>query len=188
MIQRISKIKGIKTVGAMAGGDSTMNLMGGGNDSVSMYILLDEDSKVKASDVEEKIVSRTKDLDCKVETNSSSMDYSSYFGSGLSVRIKGNDIDTLQKLAKEVADVMKQTKGTVDVDDGLEDTKPQLTIPWTKKKLRNTDTRLHRYISLSVRRWQTARAQPRFPQTSKIIKSMCRHRNRRIRNWTISDR
>ena len=54
VIQRISKIKGIKTVGAMAGGDSTMNLMGGGNDSVSMYILLDEDSKVKASDVEEK--------------------------------------------------------------------------------------------------------------------------------------
>ena len=28
VIQRISKIKGIKTVGAMAGGDSTMNLMG----------------------------------------------------------------------------------------------------------------------------------------------------------------
>ena len=134
VIQRISKIKGIKTVGAMAGGDSTMNLMGGGNDSVSMYILLDEDSKVKASDVEEKIVSRTKDLDCKVETNSSSMDYSSYFGSGLSVRIKGNDIDTLQKLAKEVADVMKQTKGTVDVDDGLEDTKPQLTISVDKEK------------------------------------------------------
>lgn len=134
VIQRISKIKGIKTVGAMAGGDSTMNLMGGENDSVSMYILLDEDSKVKASDVEEKIVSRTKDLDCKVETNSSSMDYSSYFGSGLSVRIKGNDIDTLQELAKEVADVMKQTKGTVDVDDGLEDTKPQLTISVDKEK------------------------------------------------------
>mgnify|MGYP000796087060 FL=1 len=99
-----------------------------------MYILLDEDSKVKASDVEEKIVSRTKDLDCKVETNSSSMDYSSYFGSGLSVRIKGNDIDTLQKLAKEVADVMKQTKGTVDVDDGLEDMEPQLTISVDKEK------------------------------------------------------
>lgn len=62
------------------------------------------------------------------------MDYSSYFGSGLSVRIKGNDIDTLQKLAKEVADVMKQTKGTVDVDDGLEDTKPQLTISVDKEK------------------------------------------------------
>ena len=84
--------------------------------------------------MEEKIVSRTKDLDCKVETNSSSMDYSSYFGSGLSVRIKGNDIDTLQKLAKEVADVMKQTKGTVDVDDGLEDTEPQLTISVDKEK------------------------------------------------------
>lgn len=73
-------------------------------------------------------------MDCKVETNSSSMDYSSYFGSGLSVRIKGNDIDTLQKLAKEVADVMKQTKGTVDVDDGLEDMEPQLTISVDKEK------------------------------------------------------
>ncbi len=62
------------------------------------------------------------------------MDYSSYFGSGLSVRIKGNDIDTLQKLAKEVADVMKQTKGTVDVDDGLEDMEPQLTISVDKEK------------------------------------------------------
>ena len=158
VIQRISKIKGIKTVGAMAGGDSTMNLMGGGNDSVSMYILLDEDSKVKASDVEEKIVSRTKDLDCKVETNSSSMDYSSYFGSGLSVRIKGNDIDTLQKLAKEVADVMKQTKGTVDVDDGLEDTKPQLPFPWTKK---SCGIRIHGCTGISACQCEDGRQQER---------------------------
>ncbi len=39
-----------------------------------------------------------------------------------------------RKLAKEVADVMKQTKGTVDVDDGLEDTNPQLTISVDKEK------------------------------------------------------
>ena len=52
----------------------------------------------------------------------------------MSVRIKGNDIETLQKLAGEVADVMKDTKGTTDIDDGMEDSEPQLTISVDKKK------------------------------------------------------
>ena len=134
VMRRISDIKGIDTIGAMAGGNSTSSLMGGGNDSVSMYILLDEDADVKVSDVTDAITEKTKDLDCEVSTNTSSMDYSSYFGSGLSVRIKGNDIETLQKLAGEVADVMKDTKGTTDIDDGMEDSEPQLTISVDKKK------------------------------------------------------
>lgn len=134
VMKRISDIKGIDTIGAMAGGNSTSSLMGGGNDSVSMYILLDEDADVKVSDVTDTIIEKTKDLDCEVSTNTSSMDYSSYFGSGLSVRIKGNDIETLQKLAGEVADVMKDTKGTTDIDDGMEDSEPQLTISVDKKK------------------------------------------------------
>ena len=134
VMKRISDIKGIDTIGAMAGGNSTSSLMGGGNDSVSMYILLDEDADVKVSDVTDAITKKTKDLDCEVSTNTSSMDYSSYFGSGLSVRIKGNDIETLQKLAGEVADVMKDTKGTTDIDDGMEDSEPQLTISVDKKK------------------------------------------------------
>ena len=133
-MKRISDIKGIDTIGAMAGGNSTSSLMGGGNDSVSMYILLDEDADAKVSDVTDAIAEKTKDLDCEVSTNTSSMDYSSYFGSGLSVRIKGNDIETLQKLAGEVADVMKDTKGTTDIDDGMEDSEPQLTISVDKKK------------------------------------------------------
>lgn len=134
VMKRISDIKGIDTIGAMAGGNSTSSLMGGGNDSVSMYILLDEDADVKVSNVTDAITEKTKDLDCEVSTNTSSMDYSSYFGSGLSVRIKGNDIETLQKLAGEVADVMKNTKGTTDIDDGMEDSEPQLTISVDKKK------------------------------------------------------
>mgnify|MGYP004687120813 FL=1 len=134
VMKRISDIKGIDTIGAMAGGNSTSSLMGGGNDSVSMYILLDEDADVKVSDVTDAITEKTKDLDCEVSTNTSSMDYSSYFGSGLSVRIKGNDIETLQKLAGEVADVMKDTKGTTDIDDGMEDSEPQLTISVDKNK------------------------------------------------------
>ena len=159
VIERISDIKGIDTVGAMAGGNSTTSLMGGGNDSVSMYILLDEDADVKVSDVTDAIAEKTKDLDCEVSTNTSSMDYSSYFGSGLSVRIKGNDIETLQKLAGEVADVMKDTKGTIDIDDGMEDSEPQLTISVDKKKAAKyglTVAQVYQLVSAKMADSQTA--------------------------------
>ena len=159
VIERISDIKGIDTIGAMAGGNSTTSLMGGGNDSVSMYILLDEDTDVKVSDVTDAITEKTKDLDCEVSTNTSSMDYSSYFGSGLSVRIKGNDIETLQKLAGEVADVMKDTKGTIDIDDGMEDSEPQLTISVDKKKAAKyglTVAQVYQLVSAKMADSQTA--------------------------------
>ena len=159
VMKRISDIKGIDTIGAMAGGNSTTSLMGGGNDSVSMYILLDEDTDVKVSDVTDAITEKTKDLDCEVSTNTSSMDYSSYFGSGLSVRIKGNDIETLQKLAGEVADVMKDTKGTIDIDDGMEDSEPQLTISVDKKKAAKyglTVAQVYQLVSAKMADSQTA--------------------------------
>ena len=128
VIDKISDIKGIDTIGATAGGNSTMSLMNSGTDSVSMYVLLDENKKVSSDDVISEIEDRTKDLDCEVTADSSSMDYSAYFGSGISVKIKGNDIDKLQELASQVAEVLEGTEGVVDVDDGLKDTTNELKI------------------------------------------------------------
>ena len=62
------------------------------------------------------------------------MDSSEFFGSGLSVRIKGNDIDKLQKLAGDVADILKDTNGVTDIDDGLGDTINELKITVDKEK------------------------------------------------------
>jgi HAE1 family hydrophobic/amphiphilic exporter-1 len=134
VIDRISDIEGIETVGAMMGGSSTSSLLGGSSDSVSMYILLDEDSKVSIKDVESQILERTQDMDCLVSTTTSSMDFSSYFGSGLSIEIKGNDLDTLQTMAAQVAQILEDTEGTVDVNDGLDNTAPQFTITVDKEK------------------------------------------------------
>lgn len=61
------------------------------------------------------------------------MDSSEFFGSGLSVRIKGNDVDKLQKLAGDVADILKDTKGVTDIDDGLGDTINELKITVDKE-------------------------------------------------------
>ncbi len=135
VISKISDIDGIETIGAMAGGNSTMSMMGGGGaDSVTMYIILDSDSKVTGDEVADLITKRTKDMDVKVDAQASAMDMTSYFASGLSVQIKGDDIEKLQELAKEVSEVVKDTEGTTDVDDGLDQVTPQFTITVDKEK------------------------------------------------------
>lgn len=134
VIDKISDIEGIDTIGASIGGNSTMSLMGGGSDSVTMYVLLDENSDVSNDEVSKEILERTKNMDCDVSCDSSSMDYSAFFGEGISVRIKGNDLETLQSLAKDVASIMEETEGTVEVNDGLDEATPQLTITVDKEK------------------------------------------------------
>lgn len=134
VIGRISDIEGIDTIAASIGGSSTMSLMSGGSDSVSMYLLLDEEGNALLSDVEKEIQERTKDLEYVVKTDSSSMDFSAFFGQGLSVNIKGNDIATLQKIAADVADILNRTEGTTEVQDGLDNTVPQLSIKVDKEK------------------------------------------------------
>lgn len=134
IVERISDIEGIETIGASAGGSSTSSLMGGGSDSVTMYILLEEGTDVTTSQVSEEILKRTEDMECEVSSSAASMDMTAMFGSGLSIRIKGRDLDTLQELAIETAKLVEETEGTVDVNDGLEKATPQWTITVDKEK------------------------------------------------------
>lgn len=134
VIDKISDIEGIDTIGASAGGNSTFSLMGGDSESVTMYILLDENANVTTKQISDEILERTKDLECEVTSNASSMDMTAMFGSGLSIRIKGRDLDTLQELAVQTAKIVEETEGTINVEDGLDDATPQWTITVDKEK------------------------------------------------------
>ena len=134
VIERISDIEGIDTIGASAGGSSTSSLMGGGSESVTMYVLLEEGTDVTTSQVSEEILKRTEDMECEVSSSAASMDMTAMFGSGLSIQIKGSDLDTLQELAIETAKIVEKTEGTVDVKDGLDEATPQWTITVDKEK------------------------------------------------------
>ncbi len=134
VMDRISDIDGIETIGATAGGSSTMSLMSSSTDSVSMYIILDEDSGVSSSEVADQIAEKTKDMDCDISTDTSSMDMTSYFGSGISVKIKGNDLDKLQDIAADVSKILEDTEGVIDIDDGLDDTTAELKITVDKEE------------------------------------------------------
>lgn len=131
VVDKISGISGVDSIGAMAGGGGIMSM--GSTDSVTMYVLID-DSGATGSEITASIQALTADLDCDVNTDSSASDMSSFFGSGISVRVSGKDLDKLQKLAGQIAEVVEKTEGTVDVDDGLGDTTPSFTVKVDKEK------------------------------------------------------
>ena len=134
VVEKALTIDGIETIGAMAGG-SALSMMGSSStDSISMYMILDEESEVSSADVIEQLDELTKDMDCEVTTDTSASDMTSLMGSGLTINVKGNNLDKLQELAGEVAKVVENTEGTVDVDDGLDNTTPSFTISVDKEK------------------------------------------------------
>lgn len=133
IVEKILTIDGIETVGAMMGG-SSLSMMGGSSGSVSLYLILDETSEVTTSQITEQIDTLTKDMECQVTVDNSSSDMSSMLGSGITVQIKGRDLDKLQEIAVDVAKVVENTEGTLKVDDGLDDTTASFTISVDKEK------------------------------------------------------
>ncbi len=135
VVEKISTIEGIGTIGAMAGGGGTMASMGGGSsDSVTMYVLLDEEADVSMASVTAQIEKLTGDMACEVSVDSSASDMTALFGSGITVQVSGSDLDKLQELAAEVAAVVEKEEGITEVDAGLDNTTPSFTVRVDKEK------------------------------------------------------
>ncbi len=135
--EAIIDIEGIETIGAMAGGGGTMSMMSSGAESVTYYILLDPESDRSMYDIIDEIKEKTKDIDGMVNISSESSDMTAMLGSGLSIQVQGRDLDKLEEIAQDVAKIVAETEGTVEVNDGLEDTTASLTIHVDKEKAAN---------------------------------------------------
>lgn len=132
-MKRISKLEDVDTIGAMAGGGGIMG-MGGDGTTISMYVILKEKPQLSNAQITREIQQCTADMECEVSVDSSAMDISMLGGSGLSVQIKGRDLEKMQEIARDVAAIVEQTEGTYEVSDGLEETTPQLKISVDKAK------------------------------------------------------
>ncbi len=127
--ERVMGIEGIDTVGAMVGGGNVLSGLGlGGGNSATYYLLLDENNKRKMEDITAEIKEKTKDLNCKVSVSTTSGDMTSLMGSGLSVMVKGRDLDQIREYTKEVVSIMEETPGVKNINDGLDNTTPCIKI------------------------------------------------------------
>ena len=137
VIDKMMKIEGIDTVGAMVGGSSMASSLTGGSssaNSVSMYVLLKEDKKQSSEEIKAEILEQTKDIDCELEVNTSAMDMSALGTQGIAVQIKGKDLDKLKTISEDVMKLLEKVDGLEGISNGLEESTDELRITVNKGK------------------------------------------------------
>ena len=125
-------VEGVESVGLMGGSGGMLGGLSDGG-GMSYYIMVDESlARNEAIAREMTAIGERRGADLSVQA--STMDISMLTGSGISVEVTGDEIETLQSIAADVAELARQTEGVVDVDDGLEDAVPEMRIEVNKEK------------------------------------------------------
>ena len=132
IVSRIRAIEDVSDVGAMMGGSDYSSLMGGSSSStnaVTIYVTLYENKTHSAKEVGKMIEEATADIEnITLSVNAEAMDMSALGGSGISIQVRGRDLDTLQTIASDIASIIEGVEGTTAVSDGMEETTGELRI------------------------------------------------------------
>ncbi len=137
VMSRVLEIEDIKTIGAIAGGDS-MSMLGLGSGSsfstVSYYIECKEDKKHTNEELADMILEKTKDLEAEITVTASSMDMSALMTSGISIQVKGKETEKIQELAEQIGKKLEEVDGLTEISNGLEEATPEYRIIVDKDK------------------------------------------------------
>ena len=120
--KRTMEIDDVVTVGTSMGGGGLGALMGGGGNedtkSMSFYVVLSEDKKLSNREVADLIETANPEFKETLSVTESTMDLGALAGSGISVQIKGNDLDKLQAEGKRMSALLEGVEGIAKVSDG----------------------------------------------------------------------
>lgn len=132
--EKIRKIKGVKTVGAIQA-TSVSGFASSDSNSYTMMIILDDDmssqNKKVAAEIE-KIMSEKNLKDYTV--SASTMDTSALLGSGLQIDITGNDDAKLLEASNDIKKIVRTVDGFKNISNGQEDADKQLVLDIDKDK------------------------------------------------------
>ena len=128
VVEAIMTIDDVQDVGAMSS-SSAMSM--GGSDSTNkatIYVVTKEDKKKSNEEIAELIRQKTSGLEAEITVDTSSMDMSALGGSGISIQVRGRDLDELGRIGKEVAAIVAGVEGTTEVSDGMQKAEEELRI------------------------------------------------------------
>lgn len=136
VVEILRNMEDVEDVGAMASTSSMGSLMGGSADSstheTSIYLTTVEKPKLNNKElsnaIEEQTAQLCEETGAELSIETSMMDMSALGGDGISIQVRGRDLDTLQQIAKEVAAIVEATEGTAKVSDGLEEATGEMRI------------------------------------------------------------
>lgn len=135
---RIATLPEVETVGAMQSGGlgSILGLgdAGGGTaNAATMYIVLSGSGR-SSTELAPLMQQLCDDLPCTVSVSGSSMDLSMLSGSGITVRIYGEDLDALLSTSRDIAARLGEVEGVASVSNGEEEATPELLIHIDREK------------------------------------------------------
>ena len=131
IVGRLLELEDVENIGAMLN-SGTMSLMGGTSEvtnSTVLYITTKEDKQQTNGQLGkeiEDILSEREYLEVQIQTTS--MDLGALSGSGISIMIKGRELDTLQETAIDIAKIVEGIEGTAEVSDGREETTGEIRV------------------------------------------------------------
>lgn len=136
VVEILRNMEDVEDVGAMASTSSMGSLMGGSADSstheTSIYLTTVEKPKLNNKElsnaIEEQTAQLCEETGAELSIETSMMDMSALGGDGISIQVRGRDLDTLQQIAKEVAAIVEATEGTAKVSDGLEEATGEMRV------------------------------------------------------------
>ncbi len=134
--EKVMGISDVDSVGAMAGGGGMASgLMGGGSSNdITLYIIVKEDKELSNDEIAEEIKNLTKDSEAEISVSTSEMDMGALAGEGLTVQIRGRDLDKLQSIANDMKEIVSRVEGTADVATNAEETEKEFRITVDKEK------------------------------------------------------
>ncbi len=113
----------IETVGITYGGGNMMGFMfGGGDDQVTLNIVLREDRDLTTVEMADQIQAflEANYEDFEISVQGTEMDTAAVIGAGIQFRIRGNDLQTLSAEAERLAEALGEIDGLRDIDAGLD--------------------------------------------------------------------
>ena len=137
VVERVMSVENVESAGFMMGsgnmGGLSMASGGNGEFDVTGYLTMPEGTF--GSDAGKEIEALCADLPCKVTTAGVMSGMMSYMtGTGVSLRVYGSDMESLQGAARSLGQRMEQVEGVQDVSDGLEDAAPALQVVVDRNK------------------------------------------------------
>ena len=133
VLARIETLDGIETTGAMMSSGGLMGMGSGGGTDVTVYVML-SDENGSGKEMGRRIEEMCADLPCTVTATSAMMDMSMLSGSGITVELYADDMQTLQSAASRTAEVLRTVPGVGEVSDGLEDATDALHVRVDRNK------------------------------------------------------
>lgn len=134
ILMKLAEIEDVQSIGAL-NSISGYGIKNDTTNTVSIYMILNENRKLSNAELEKQILEKAsvyENLEMSVST--SNMDISALGGSGIQVKVEGDNLDKMQKTVKELRELFKDNEGVLKIESGIDSISTETRIIVDKNK------------------------------------------------------